>query len=819
MAMTVRITETAANTSTGNQDITVGGYTGTPDGCILVMTDGITNGTAAADMRISIGAASATTERWANHLNSEDAQGTSDESTGPSQTDNVIIMSNVGTATVSALADIVAFITGGIRINWSNAPAGAFQILAIFFEGDNVYAGNATMNATQNNSTDVTAPGFEPDFVFGLIMHRITGDADSIAHNRWGMGLAHWDGVAVTQRAAILDSRNNQTTYNVDGQIVNNRIAGVCDNTGVLQYSVEIGSFDASGFSITTRDGNTVSSTDFYYICGNGAVDYSLDDSLTPASTGVNSYEGPAFTPQAAIGIMTQFTAINTARNNSAEAGSFGICAFDGTEEYSLSGSKEDNVGTTNTQSLADNTAINLPLDDGTAGYEAAFDSFDSLGYNLNFSQVLAASAQAYMFVLTFEEEAGEPAISISDTITISETVSPLLTHFANVSNTITLSETITPALIYQISASESITISETITLVLIHLINVSDIVTMSEVISLLQTHFVSVSDTVTMTESIISLLVHLINVSNSITLSEDIVALLIHLVDVSDTITMTEIITMLLTGFIDVSDTITVSESINIVIQIAGVLLIGVEDTVAITETIEQLLISFIGVSDTVTITEIIQPLIELLINVGDTVTLTETIGRLLINLVNVSDIVTITENTNLLLTHLINVSDTVIITEILNLVIQAANVLLVNVEDTVTVTENINRLLTNFISISDAITIIEILNFSLINLVGVSDTITITQSLNVLLTHLISVSDNVIMTESINTLLTGFINVSDPITITETITALLAGDLSINVSDTITINESILISTLAVLLKAKFKGMRRGMWRGMQE
>ena len=66
---------------------------------------------------------------------------------------------------------------------------------------------------------------------------------------------------------------------------------------------------------------------------------------------------------------------------------------MDADEAYSSSVSDEDNVGTSNTQSLSDNVAIELPDDDGTAGLASAFVSFDATGWTETYTAVKGAAA------------------------------------------------------------------------------------------------------------------------------------------------------------------------------------------------------------------------------------------------------------------------------------------------------------------------------------------------------------------------------------------------------------------------------------------
>jgi hypothetical protein len=77
--------------------------------------------------------------------------------------------------------------------------------------------------------------------------------------------------------------------------------------------------------------------------------------------------------------------AIDTGYTDS-NAGSLGVSTFDADDEYCNSVQDEDTALTTDTQSLSDNTVINLPDDDGSVAHVASFVSFDANGWTWNFS-------------------------------------------------------------------------------------------------------------------------------------------------------------------------------------------------------------------------------------------------------------------------------------------------------------------------------------------------------------------------------------------------------------------------------------------------
>ena len=97
-----------------------------------------------------------------------------------------------------------------------------------------------------------------------------------------------------------------------------------------------------------------------------------------------------------------QIATIDTG-NKSTLAGSRGIHAIDASNQYSNSFSAEDAQGTTDTQSLSDDVAINQPDHGGGTLFTASFTSFDTNGWTLNFSNTDTGSARLF-FALAIEE-------------------------------------------------------------------------------------------------------------------------------------------------------------------------------------------------------------------------------------------------------------------------------------------------------------------------------------------------------------------------------------------------------------------------------
>jgi len=390
MTLTCAVTRFVINTSTGSQNITTTDLGGlTPKAVIFIGTRGVTDGTAANHAGMSFGAATGSTNEWCIYSNSENGQGTSDthsEVVG----DGCILYTAPGTANDVLKADFTEFIADGCTINVSNANA-AFLITAIFFAGSDLsaHANTKALADTVNTATDITDPGFEPDIVIasGTRVDAVGGNSAETAH---AIGFCSNDGVGgVVQRSVASQFITAKPTMESHAWSRNDCIVFGIFSAGNLDWRGSLGTFDSNGFTITTLDAGA-NDADLCYLALKfaGGVSSWVGTHTTPTSTGDNGETGPGFTPQMVMRVMTQVDTVNTEINSGDASGTWGVSAMDADDEFAASNSDEDAVTTSNTQSLSDNVAIELPDDDGTAGLTATFVSFDTDGWTDNYSAI-----------------------------------------------------------------------------------------------------------------------------------------------------------------------------------------------------------------------------------------------------------------------------------------------------------------------------------------------------------------------------------------------------------------------------------------------
>jgi len=129
--------------------------------------------------------------------------------------------------------------------------------------------------------------------------------------------------------------------------------------------------------------------------------------------------------------------------------------------------------------------------------------------------------------------------------------------------------------------------------------VTISDSTTTSENLTPLEVNFVAVSNSTTISENTVSNLVSFVSVSNSSSLTESLNPNLVDLVGVSDSTTLSESIQLLQQSFINVSDSSTLTENVALSISAPGGLSVSVSDVSTLTENLSpNLTISAVIVS-----------------------------------------------------------------------------------------------------------------------------------------------------------------------------------------------------------------------------
>ena len=382
MAVDCAVLQQAVNTSTGNQDFTKAGF-GTPKACIFWLSAGVTNGTAANGALFCIGAADDTRE-VVSCVQSE--HNVSVVNCDRRQATDETIMMLTSAAAIDGEANFVSFITDGVRLNVADAFASAYLATVLLFGGSDcsAYVDADTHTLGQDVAQSFTAPNFEPDltFFFG------TGGAFNDTSGNDLMLSAGWavDDGTITQGALIGTIDDGDSTTTPATRVQNNRVfVSVNTNTGNISRSLEYTSTLATGFQLTKRE--AAFGLDFAYLalgCG-GAVNFGMNHFTSPTSTGTLSRTAFGWTPQMVMLLPSFCDTVNDrVITGSGGAGCFALSAFDATDATCTGISHEDNVSTTNEQSLAHDRPLYVARDDGTVVFDGTFDNFTANGYDLD---------------------------------------------------------------------------------------------------------------------------------------------------------------------------------------------------------------------------------------------------------------------------------------------------------------------------------------------------------------------------------------------------------------------------------------------------
>lgn len=400
MGITVAVTRAACNTGTGTQDFTTTDLGGlTPKAALFIGTCCATDATPADHAVWSFGAADDVRE-WVNAATDEHNVADTDTDSGQNLS-NCVWFRNPGEQTTDGIAAFDSFITNGVRINWTDAPAAAYLLTVILFAGTDlsVHANWKDMGSTMDVSIDITDPGFTPDLVICAIVQ-----SSDIVGAEASLGVVEWDGAAVTQRCVEFWSCDAKASGRVqaycrsDAGILRAGLGG-----STIRWWGEFSDFDANGFTVTPRNQAPLN-PDLCYLAlnFNSAVDHGVLTHSTPTSIGNDEETGVGFKPQFVLLLASFCEAVNTVYADN-RGGTIGVAAVTSGVQYANSVQSEDAEATTDTQSLSDNVAVELPDHDGSAGVTASFVSFDANGWTLNYTAVEAAAK--LFFALAIEEE------------------------------------------------------------------------------------------------------------------------------------------------------------------------------------------------------------------------------------------------------------------------------------------------------------------------------------------------------------------------------------------------------------------------------
>lgn len=177
-----------------------------------------------------------------------------------------------------------------------------------------------------------------------------------------------------------------------------------------------------------------------------------------------------------------------------------------------------DNSGSSYTTAYRD--PYNLPATNTDIDFDA------TVYYNGSWTTVTSGSPVGGIISVTTDAAAGSPAPSVSDSITITESVTVERVSDINVNDTVTITESVVFDFTSFISVSDSVTILESVEMSLDNAISVSDDLSITESVTLTidTSLIISVSDDISITESLEVLIPTLhIDMSDSVSITESV--------------------------------------------------------------------------------------------------------------------------------------------------------------------------------------------------------------------------------------------------------------------------------------------------------
>lgn len=401
----------ALNTSIGTQQITTANFaSGTPKAAISITTYAVSNAVEANHAQLCIGFSDGTMDRCVQ-VYSVDAENTT--STHRGLTSDFIRLNNLGLNTPDIEAAFSSWVSDGIEIDISNEPDAAYLTQLAFFGGSTVEAKVGSVTAIAPNAEqNIDTVGFEPDVVFFINADRNLDN--ETADNHGSFGVAH-NGAVVTQRSIQWEDDDGDSATNLRGLYQTNYVAG-----RVGDHQIEVGNFDASGFSIWTR---TTGARDVAYLALKiPDKTLSVTDVLTSPITGDQALDldiNPDFV-LAGISANASTDVIDTTGGGMP----VGLWMADGTDEFCSTMRIEDGADPSDTGSLSADSII-VKSDDGTAAFVGSLTSFDNDGLTIAWTAVDPTPRYWWLFTLGDDVSAtATKSVSVSGILENSYTIS-----------------------------------------------------------------------------------------------------------------------------------------------------------------------------------------------------------------------------------------------------------------------------------------------------------------------------------------------------------------------------------------------------------
>lgn len=384
--MAFKVLRQLSPASATTQDYTSTGF-GTPTVAIIYATQAAADNTAADGLNLSFGVYDGTTQ-WMCGGNSEHGQGTTDTDR-ISSTTNCLQLATPGTTT-TIVAATASFITDGVRLSFSTASSQVLVTVILFNNVGEVWAGTVTLS-TQDTEVNVTSPGFEPNLLIACSIGATSVTSGSFFSVSLGFASQ------ATQKCFAWSSSDSAAISAVNAILYSNRIAAQ-----TTTWSAEASNFDADGFSLTARGGDSGGDLVFVLAMECPSNDVWVGGFTNPTTLDATwDVSNASFQPDFALEVYTACGA-EDASEADADAGVFAIGVATADEEMCISLSEGDNLAATDNQSFVDaDTMVRVRGDTGGALLNGQFDSFQATGRRVTISGTPAAAWRHFGLQMT----------------------------------------------------------------------------------------------------------------------------------------------------------------------------------------------------------------------------------------------------------------------------------------------------------------------------------------------------------------------------------------------------------------------------------
>lgn len=389
MTTDIGLARAASNTSIGVQSFRDANMSETPNAAMIIVTSATADGTLTATANMSIGVTDGTNHqvmgfRAADNVGTTDTDRTTSASA-------VIKMFGVSGSAIDFEASFSQWLSdsgsgAGIEINITNAPSSAFLVTVYLFNATSVQVGQYDTQ-TSNGTTRTISTSFA--FDLGFFINSSTFIPDSGLFVTASVGVAD---TYMNQGMISYFDRPSEGTSDTAMGSSNNRIAGQPLGSS-YSWANELTAITSSNFEITQHIGGGGTDDVAYMILEFADRDTWVGDIDFPNATGSEDQTGAGIQPDMAGVLLSgaeSYSAISTTGN-----ANVGLSAFTANDAYCNAVMSDSAVGTSDTNSISDDVAVNLPDEIGATESIATFTEFLSNGWRWNVTSAPASVKKA----------------------------------------------------------------------------------------------------------------------------------------------------------------------------------------------------------------------------------------------------------------------------------------------------------------------------------------------------------------------------------------------------------------------------------------